>query len=189
MLFLGTTKYPSESAYADFIESHGGFSNAYTGMENTNFYFDILPNHLMGALDRFAQFFISPTLMVNTTEREMKAVDAEHSKNILSDNWRANRLLQDVANLTHPYSKFGTGCARTLDVMPHEEMVGHLRAFWERHYTAGNLVLSVLGVESLDDLQKVVDEKFSDVKATPEEGRYDPLANTQVSSDLQLDHP
>lgn len=30
MLFLGTEKYPSESAYADFIESHGGFSNAYT---------------------------------------------------------------------------------------------------------------------------------------------------------------
>jgi secreted Zn-dependent insulinase-like peptidase len=29
-LFLGTEKYPAENAYADFIESHGGFSNAYT---------------------------------------------------------------------------------------------------------------------------------------------------------------
>ena len=176
MLFLGTKKYPSESAYADFIESNGGFSNAYTAMENTNYYFDILPNHLFGALDRFAQFFISPLLNVNTTEREMKAVDAEHSKNILSDNWRANRLLQDIANISHPYSKFGTGCAQTLDVMPHAEMQTHLRRFWSEHYTANNLFLSVIGSETLDQLQAVVDEKFSAIR--PSTKKYDPLAGT-----------
>lgn len=176
MLFLGTKKYPQEAAYADFIESHGGFSNAYTAMENTNYYFDILPNHLLGALDRFAQFFIEPLLNVNTTEREMKAVDSEHSKNILSDNWRANRLLQDIANLTHPYSKFGTGCAQTLDVMPHEVMQGHLRKFWTEHYTANNLFLAVLGSESLDQLQAIVDEKFSAIRSSTK--KYNPLEGT-----------
>lgn len=35
-------------------------SNAYTSMENTNYYFDIKQEHLSGALDRFAQFFIEP---------------------------------------------------------------------------------------------------------------------------------
>jgi secreted Zn-dependent insulinase-like peptidase len=55
MLFLGTAKYPRESEYSDYIEAHGGLTNAYTAMENTNYYFDILPSHLSGALDRFAQ--------------------------------------------------------------------------------------------------------------------------------------
>jgi len=176
MLFLGTEKYPSEHAYSDFIESHGGFSNAYTAMENTNYYFDILPNKLEGALDRFAQFFISPLLNVNTTQREMNAVDSEHSKNLLSDAWRTNRLLQVLANASHPYSKFGTGCSQTLDVMPHAEMQKHLRAFWTKHYTAGNLRLAVLGQESLDQLQQMVAKLFSAIR--PSKKLFQPLAGT-----------
>lgn len=143
-------------------------------MENTNYYFDILPTHLAGALDRFAQFFISPLLTVNTTEREARAVDSEHSKNLLSDAWRTNRLLQDVANRAHPYSKFGTGCARTLSARPNTEMVAALRQFWTEHYTAGNLLLSVLGSESLDTLQALVDKLFSPIR--PSAKLFKPMA-------------
>ena len=178
MLFLGTDKYPSEAGYADFIESHGGFSNAYTAMENTNYYFDILPNHLVGALDRFAQFFIAPKLSEDSTGREAGAVDQEHMKNLQSDAWRTNRLLQDVASRSHPYSKFGTGCRRTLSVKPRAEMVAALRKFWSSHYTAGNLILSVLGSESLDVLQATVDKYFSPIKPSPASGNFNPLAGT-----------
>ena len=30
MLFMGSTKYPSENEYDDFITKHGGSANAYT---------------------------------------------------------------------------------------------------------------------------------------------------------------
>lgn len=43
MLFLGTEKYPDENSYSQFISAHGGRSNAYTALENTNYYFDITP--------------------------------------------------------------------------------------------------------------------------------------------------
>lgn len=43
MLFLGTEKYPDENSYSKFLSAHGGRSNAYTALENTNYYFDVNP--------------------------------------------------------------------------------------------------------------------------------------------------
>lgn len=98
MLFLGTHKYPSETEYDNYISSHGGRNNAYTASEETCFYFSILPDALEGALDRFAQFFISPLLSESSTGREMHAVDAEHSKNLLRDGWRGEAVLSALAD-------------------------------------------------------------------------------------------
>ena len=38
--------------YPQFLNQHGGFANAYTSLEHTNFYFDVSHEHLGGALDR-----------------------------------------------------------------------------------------------------------------------------------------
>jgi insulysin len=52
MLFLGTAKYPDENSYSSYLSAHGGTSNAYTAKEQTNYYFDVQHQHLVGALDR-----------------------------------------------------------------------------------------------------------------------------------------
>jgi len=36
MLFLGTSKYPEENEYEQFLNQNGGFSNAYTDMEDVS---------------------------------------------------------------------------------------------------------------------------------------------------------
>jgi insulysin len=54
MLFMGSKKYPDQNDYAEFIKSHGGASNAYTGMTYTNYHFDVSNEAFEGALDRFA---------------------------------------------------------------------------------------------------------------------------------------
>ena len=73
MLFLGTEKYPDENEYSSFLSSNGGYSNAYTSSEDTNYYFEINHPHLKGALKRFAQFFISPLFTEDGTARELEA--------------------------------------------------------------------------------------------------------------------
>ena len=82
MLFMGTEKYPVENAYSAFLNSHGGFSNAYTSQENTVYYFDVQNDHIEGALDMFASFFTCPLLSDSATSREMNAVDSENTKNL-----------------------------------------------------------------------------------------------------------
>jgi hypothetical protein len=58
---------------------------------------------------RFAQFFICPLISSDGVEREIKAVDSEHGKNLNADAWRQHQLCKHTANQDHPYTKFFTG--------------------------------------------------------------------------------
>jgi insulysin len=82
MLFMGTEKYPSENEYSEYIKNAGGYNNAYTTLDNTNYHFECSNEALEGALDRFAQFFIAPLLGESQTEREMNAVDSEYNMSL-----------------------------------------------------------------------------------------------------------
>jgi len=54
MYFL---KYPIENEYSKLIEGNGGYSNAFTSGDHTNYYFDINPAFLSDALDMYIIFF------------------------------------------------------------------------------------------------------------------------------------
>ena len=85
MLFMGTTKYPEENEYSNYLSDNAGSSNAFTDNEDTNYFFKVSSDHLFKALDMFSQFFVSPTFNQNSLERELKAIDSEFHKNILDD--------------------------------------------------------------------------------------------------------
>ena len=60
---------------------------------------------LAGSLDRFAQFFVSPSFNVDSVERELRAIDSEYLNSITSDQWRNYQLLKQSCNPDHPFSK------------------------------------------------------------------------------------
>ncbi|KAK0053563.1 insulin-degrading enzyme-like isoform X1 [Biomphalaria pfeifferi] len=166
MLFLGTEKYPEENEYNKFLNEHGGASNAFTTLEHTNYYFDISPDHLAGALDRFAQFFTSPLFTPSATSREVNAVDSENSRNLQSDPWRLFQLEKSLARPEHDFSKFGTGNKETLETIPKSKGIDirdELLKFHSQYYSSNVMGLCVLGKESLDDLQKLVVPLFEHV--------------------------
>ena len=82
MLFLGTEKYPDEADYGNYLKTNGGYNNAYTAGDHTNYLFEIRHEAFEGALDRLAQFFIAPLFTPKFTEREMNAVNSENQKNL-----------------------------------------------------------------------------------------------------------
>ena len=82
MLFLGTKKYPNENEYIEYLTKNAGIHNAYTALEETNFYFQCSNSAFEGALDRFSGFFTDPLFTETCAEREMKAVNSEHEKNL-----------------------------------------------------------------------------------------------------------
>ncbi|KAL0359528.1 UNVERIFIED_CONTAM: Insulin-degrading enzyme-like 1, peroxisomal [Sesamum angustifolium] len=108
MLFYASEKYPLEDSYSKYITEHGGSTNAFTSSEHTNYYFDVNPDCFEEAMDRFAQFFIKPLMSADATMREIKAVDSENQKNLLSDVWRMNQLQKYLSAKDHPYHKFST---------------------------------------------------------------------------------
>ena len=90
----GTKEFPDENEYSKYLSQHGGSFNAFTSSDHTNYYFDVSPDNLSGALDRFSQFFLSPLFTESATEREVNAVNSEHEKNIPNDTWRINQVVQ-----------------------------------------------------------------------------------------------
>ncbi|KAK7206436.1 a-pheromone processing metallopeptidase Ste23 [Myxozyma melibiosi] len=167
LLFMGNEKYPKENEYSEYLSSHSGHSNAYTDTCDTNYYFEVGHEHLEGALDRFAQFFIAPLFLADCKDREIRAVDSENKKNLQSDMWRLHQLDKALANPDHPFSNFSTGNLDTLEVWPTAKGIDvrdELLKFHAKYYSANVMKLVVLGREPLDVLEQWTIEKFSPVK-------------------------
>ncbi len=160
MLFLGTKKYPDVDEYSTYLKTFGGYSNAYTASDHTNYQLQVLPDGFEGALDRFAQFFISPLFTAEYTAREVNAVNSEHQKNIMNDNWRQHRVTSQFVTNGHPAGKFGTGSLETLGDITREELV----AFYNNQYSANRMGLALLSTHSLDEMEAWASQYFSDVK-------------------------
>ena len=71
MILLGSQKYPEENGYQNFINSHNGYCNAFTSSTNTCYVFDIAPEYLLEALERFADLFVSPLFTESAALREV----------------------------------------------------------------------------------------------------------------------
>ncbi|CDK28106.1 unnamed protein product [Kuraishia capsulata CBS 1993] len=177
LLFMGTEKYPLENEYSSFLSKNSGYSNAYTSSQDTNYYFEVGYEHLDGALDRFAQFFISPLFDKSCKDREIKAVDSENKKNLQNDNWRFHQLEKSLTSTKHPYNGFSTGNYQTLGEIPEKnglDVREELISWYNSHYSANLMRLVVLGREDLDTLTEWTVKRFSDVKNTDKPRPYFP---------------
>ncbi len=163
MLFLGTEKYPNEDEYANYITENAGTRNAFTSAYETNYFFDCSNQAYNGALDRFSKFFICPLFTEACSGREINAVNSEHEKNILQDNWRQNQLFRSTSKENHIFNRFGTGSKLTLE---NPTIRSDLLNFHQQYYSA-NLMKAVLyGKESLETLEEWAREYFSLIKNT-----------------------
>jgi insulysin len=149
MLFLGTEKYPDESDYGNYLKTNGGYNNAYTAGDHTNYHFEIRHEAFEGALDRMAQFFIAPLFTPEFTDREMNAVNSEYQKNLENDGWREFQLHCSLYREDHPANQFNIGNRDTLGGTTREELL----AFHQAHYSANTMTLSIVGKDSLDQLE------------------------------------
>ncbi|VDL58985.1 unnamed protein product, partial [Hymenolepis diminuta] len=84
MVFMGSEKYPRENDFDDYVCHRDGSVNAFTEGDNTTFYFDVQRNYFKKALDRFANFFISPLLRKDCVDCELEAVDSGKLNILLS---------------------------------------------------------------------------------------------------------
>ena len=170
MLFLGTKKYPDVDEYSSYLRTNGGYSNAYTSSDLTNYQFQVLPDAFEGAVDRFSQFFTSPLFTEEYTSREVNAVNSEHQKNIMNDNWRQFRISGLFTKDGHPEQKFGTGNLETLGDIDREELLD----FYNRYYSSNRMGLAMLSTHSLDDMESWAKKYFSNINNNNKDrNRYD----------------
>jgi len=167
MLFLGSKKYPEEGSFDALLAEHGGYSNAYTASENTNYFFAVSTDKFEKATDMFAQMFTSPLLTMSATNAEAHAIDAEHQKNHQNDGWRIEQVKQNLATPGHPFNRFGTGNADTL-LKNVSQSHATLVQLYLGHYCVKNMHLTLLSSNELADTVKLAKEAFKDLRTTCE---------------------
>jgi len=164
MLFLGTEKYPEPGGYQRFINAHGGQDNAFTSFDHTRFFFDIDKAYLEPALDRFAQFFVTPLFTARYVTRERQVVHSEYRARRNSEGRRIYAAERQAFNPAHPASRFAIGNDTTLADRTEHNVRDDLIAFYRSHYSADLMALTVLGKEPLAVLEQWVRERFKGVR-------------------------
>jgi len=167
MVFMGSKKYPKENDFDDYVAKRGGYSNASTDLENTNFYFEVQSKHLWKALDKFAQFFVEPLISKNSLDREIKAVDSEATEARTKDYYRAELVMQKLIPASHPASFINWGDINTLRVVDPDTLHQMLHEYRRRFYVPSIMTLVVVSREPLDVMQQEVVEIFSQIPASP----------------------
>ena len=163
MLFLGTKKYPKSGEYAEYISKHGGSQNAFTSDRITQYHFYVLPEYLPDTLDRFSQFFISPLFTENLVDKERHAVNSEYKMRLQVDGVRMNSVARKTSNPNHPYSRFEVGSLETLSGSK-EQLRQEVVDFYSRNYSAHKMTLTIIGKESLAQLEAYAKKYFSQIK-------------------------
>ena len=163
MLFLGTKKYPDPGEYFDYIKNHGGYSNAMTSNEYTEYLFDILPEFYDGALDRFSQFFIAPLFTEEFVDRERNAVDSEFKLNIKNDGWRNYHMFKQTSNKNHSFHQFSVGNLVTLENTKTNPIRPDLINFYNDYYSSSEMCLTLVANLPLNELEKLSIKFFSSI--------------------------
>jgi nardilysin len=133
MIFMGSEKYPDENAFNSLISSNGGYSNAYTENEVTNYQFKINHNELKLALDMKAHLLCKPLLKKDAMLREIQAVDSEFEGNFSYDNVRAELILSEsIQDKKHPCAQFGWGNLTSLTASGKDDSLWNdLKSFYD----------------------------------------------------------
>lgn len=167
MLFLGTKRYPDPEGFMSFIAANGGQNNAYTASDHTNYFFEIGNVNFAEALDRFGQFFIAPLFDATYVDKERNAVHSEYQLQSKDDNWRISSVQRISLNPNHPAARFNIGSQETLadkDTKVRNDLI----RFYEQHYRANRMVLTVLSSYPLRQQLHWVRLSFNDIPPSDE---------------------
>jgi predicted Zn-dependent peptidase len=140
MLFKGTTTRTAEDI-AQQVDSMGGQLDAFTAKECTSYYVKVLDEHLPRAVDLLADLLLRPAFHADDIDREKKVILEEI------------KMVEDMPDdLVHELftSSFWPDHPLGRSILGSPASVGGitgagLRAFFERSYIAGNLVIAVAG--------------------------------------------
>jgi predicted Zn-dependent peptidase len=163
-------------AIAEAFESIGAQDNAATGEEYTVLYARFLPEHLERALDIMSEMVTQPTLADLEREREVIVEEIkmyEDRPDQLADEHLSGLIFHD-----DPLGRPIIGSAETVRGVDRET----LRGFHGNVYTAPNIFVVGVGKLDTDELERMVEEKFTGlpvgepfarkIRPTPPESRF-----------------
>lgn len=161
MLFMGSKKYPDEEYYQINVKKYGGFSNAFTELFETVYYFSVFNEGIDHLMDVFSRFFIDPLFNEKSVQREINAVNSEHNKNINDDDWRINQLIRNLAKKNNNYNTFATGSNKSMD---NKTIRSKMIEFYNKYYVSENISICIISNLDMKSQQNLIYKTFGNIQ-------------------------
>lgn len=172
MVFKGTERRPDAILIAQAIEGAGGTLNAYTNKEFTC-YWNIVPyDRFATAIDVSADMLLHSKLEQEEIDRERTVVQQELKRNHDNPQAWAARLIGQSVYGQQPCGWDVGGSVELVQEMQRPDFISHI-SDW---YIPSNVVLSVAGNITHDQVMQYADALFSEMKPgqLPSVTPYDP---------------
>ena len=168
LLFMGSEKFKKQNDFLNYINSNNGESNAYTEMNSTCYYLNIMSSKFKKAVEMLSWFFKSPLLGQENIKSEMEIINSEHEKNKNNDLWIMDDIFKNFVE-TKKYKTFGTGNNESLKNIKYDDIM----QFYNKYYTTENTYVCIIDNNSINDIIKDYLPYFEDIEIKKYSGKKD----------------
>lgn len=157
-LFFKGTRTRTVHEIMDAIESRGGYMNASTSREYTNFYVRMLEEHVGTGVEILFDILLNSTF--GEIEKERGVILEEIASIEDTPDEFAHDLLSEFHWPEHPLGRPVSGYAHTVAELGREDF----QAFYDTWYTPSNMVFSIAGKFDEEQVLRQVEEVMRGVK-------------------------
>ncbi|CAH8581066.1 unnamed protein product [Schistosoma intercalatum] len=168
MLFHGDIINHEMRTFHNYLQEYNGYWDSKTSNEHTLFYFSITEKYFNEALHLFALHFINPTLKLDGMRKSIEKIDMEFQKVKTRDYAKLRGFISSLAVKGSPYRLFSRGNKQSLITEPEKnniDVYGLLKKHWTTLYSAHRMTLVVQSKDSLNKMERIVRENFSNIPA------------------------
>lgn len=159
LLFLGTERFPVQQGLMAYVQGHGGQVNASTRERTTDFFFELPPASFSGGLERLSDMLARPRMNPDDQLREREVLQAEFVAWSQDAAAQQKEALFEGLSAAHPLRGFHAGNRDSLPV-EEAEFQQALKDFHRQFYRTGQMTLSLVGPQSIEEL-RVLAEQFA----------------------------
>lgn len=162
LLFNGTKTRTQKQIY-DEMDFYGGYNNAHTGPDYTN-YMILMPKEFIAqGMDIQADMLFNSTLPDEKFEKERGIVIEEIGKSADRPGYQVSNHFQRIFYAGTPYERPVLGTVSTITHLKRESVWEYYRTW----YVPNNMTLMVIGDFSTPEMVKLVKEKYGPYPAGP----------------------
>ncbi len=141
LLFRGTAKYPNARVINEAVGSVGGYNNASTSVNRTEYNIQVPAKHLPLALDILCDMVSAPLFDPVAVDNERGPVLEEMNRHRDDPAGVSVEAVESLLYPGHPLARHTLGSRKVIETVS----PATVKAFWRRHYGAANMVVSVAG--------------------------------------------
>ena len=186
MAFKGT-KRRSARDIATEVENVGGYMNAHTSREETAYYLRLLPEYLDMGVDILADILTEPTMPDEEIERERGVIIQEIGQSLDTPDDIVFDMFAKASYGGHTLGRPILGSVDSVSGFSRD----NLKGFMERHYGAGQMLVTGSGAVDHDDFVRRVETRLGGLVTAQHAARSAPewLGGRHVETrDLEQTH-